>query len=228
MNTWEHGTTQRPDEEGLQYPSSLRFDPSNEEYNNTLQGGEAANLLVATAVWYAFEDWFQVLDPEPLLDTKSLLFPVRYSLAKNDTPIIDTFMASLTLMKHKDTCQLESQRRLILDPKHIADWTINEDNYVQVAGVFDALNLQASFFSEGDCCQYEEAWSRANRCVKDLFDMLLAIASSLRMKILAKMVTSSDLPEELFDQLSKSTPDQETLAVVPASPTSHHCLKQIC
>jgi hypothetical protein len=36
------------------------------------------------------------------------------------------------------------------------------------------------------------------------------------MKILlAKMVNCSDLPEELFDQLFKITPDQETLAVAP-------------
>jgi hypothetical protein len=42
-SSWEDGTTQRPDEAGLLYPSSLRFNPSDEEYNNPeyyASGGE--------------------------------------------------------------------------------------------------------------------------------------------------------------------------------------------
>jgi hypothetical protein len=108
---------------------------------------------VATAVWDATEEWFKVLvdtNLQPLLDTKSLLFPVRYTLAKQDTPAMENFMNSLTLMKHVVTCHRDTQRCLILDPKNIRDWTINEACYVQVAAVFDALILQASFFAEGE------------------------------------------------------------------------------
>jgi hypothetical protein len=48
-----------------------------------------------------------------------------------------------------------------------------------------------------------------------MFDMIMAVALSLRMKILAKMVKSSDLLDELFNHLFKTTPDQEALAVAP-------------
>jgi hypothetical protein len=140
---------------------------------------------------------------------------VRFTLAKNDTPAMENFMSSLNLMKHKEACNLDTERRLILDPKHINDWSIRDQCFAEVAAVFDALILQASFFAEGDCCLQEEAWSGTNRSVKDMIDMIAAVALSLRMKILAKMVNSSDLPDELFDQLLKTTSDQETLAVAP-------------
>jgi hypothetical protein len=153
------------DEEGLAYPSSLRFDPSDEEYNNTLQGGEEANRLVAAALWNTIREWFKVLVD---MDLKSLLFPVRYTLAKHYTPAMENFMSSLNLMKHRDICHLDSQRRLILDPKHINEWSIRDQCFAEVAAVFDALILQASFFAEGDCCLQEEAWSRVNRSVKDI------------------------------------------------------------
>jgi hypothetical protein len=158
------GNIQGADEEGLEYPTSLRFDPSNAEYNDTLQAGEEANRLMATTLWDATGEWFTVLvdmDLEPLLNVKELLFPVRYTLAKHDCPAMENFMSSLNFMKHKESCHLDSQRRLILDPKHINEWPINDHCFMQVASVYDALIRQASFFAEGDCCLQEEAWSRA-------------------------------------------------------------------
>jgi hypothetical protein len=94
-----------------------------------------------------------------------------------------------------------------------------------VSAGFDAFILQAAFFAEGDCCLQEEAWARANRCVKDMFDMLMAVALALRVKILAKMVNSSDLPEELFEQLFE-TPNQETQAVAPVVGTTQTVVTQ--
>jgi hypothetical protein len=42
-------------------------------------------------------------------------------------------------MKDRESCHLDSQRRLILDPKHINEWSIRDQCFVEVASVFDTM-----------------------------------------------------------------------------------------